>query len=359
MTSLRRERREAMSSPDLTALMEGDPAAELVETLPARWYTDPAIWQRERWPIFGQSWVLVAYEYQLRNVGDYVTENLAGWPLFIRRTEQGLTAFQNLCPHRAGPLVFDGEGCSKNLICKYHGWAFNSQGKLLSARDFGAELPEQMDLTPVQVGAWRGMVFVCLDPEAPSLTEWLAEFPPEIAHLPIETYEFHSRSVRHVASNWKTYADNFLEGYHVPTTHPAMSRDADALNYRVEYRGDPRWNIHTMPPRDDSTFGVFGWFWPSFGFDVFPGGFAVERWLPRGHDHMDLYFEYFFHPDAEGVEDIVKFSEEVADEDARMCEHVQRNLVAGSYDIGLLSPKWEYPLAVFQRMVRDAVGPLD
>lgn len=45
-----------------------------------------------------------------------------------------------------------------------------------------------------------------------------------------------------------------------------------------------------------------------------------------GHDRMDLYLEYFLHPDA------------------------------GSYDVG---PKWEYPLAVFHRMVRDAVGPLD
>jgi hypothetical protein len=63
--------------------------------------------------------------------------------------------------------------------------------------------------------------------------------------------------------------------------------------------------------------------------------------------------------DAPGVEEIVKFSEEVADEDARMCEHVQRNLDAGRYDTGVLSPKWEYPLAVFHGMVRDAVSSFD
>ena len=138
-----------------------------------------------------------------------------------------------------------------------------------------------------------------------------------------------------------------------------MSRDADALNYKVVYKGDPRWNIHTMPPRDASTFSVFGYFWPTFAFDVFPGGFAVERWLPRGHTHSDLIFEYFFADDADGVEEIVKFSEEVADEDARMCEHVQRNLDAGNYDTGVLSPKWEYPLGIFHGMVRDAVGAVD
>ena len=143
---------------------------ELTETLPARWYRDPEIWQRERWPIFGSNWIHIAYDRQLRNSGDYVTENLAGWPIFIRRTDSGgLMAFYNLCPHRAGPLVFDGEGCSKNLVCKYHGWAFNAEGKLLSARDFGAPAPENMDLTTIQVASWRGMVFVCLNPATPPL----------------------------------------------------------------------------------------------------------------------------------------------------------------------------------------------
>jgi hypothetical protein len=48
----------------------------------------------------------------------------------------------------------------------------------------------------------------------------------------------------------------------------------------------------------------------------------------------------------------------VADEDARMCEHVQRNLDAGNYNTGLLSPKWEYSLSVFHTMIREAVGPV-
>jgi len=139
-----------------------------------------------------------------------------------------------------------------------------------------------------------------------------------------------------------------------------MARDADAMHYEVRYKGDPRWNTHVMPPRHEgSTFGVFGWFWPTYAYDIFPNGFAVERWLPRGHDHCDLYFEYFFDDHAEDIEGVIKFSEEVADEDARMCEHVQRNLDAGLYSTGRLSPKWEYPLVSFHELVREAVGDLD
>ncbi len=360
MTSLRHVRVDLPRPPGREAASIASGAVELVDTLPARWYTDPAIFERERWPIFGSTWVHIAYDHQLRNPGDYVTENLAGWPIFVRRSDDGeLRGFYNLCPHRAGPIVWEGEGCSANLVCRYHGWAFATDGSLLNARDFGCPAPPDMDLTPIQVASWRGMVFVCLNPTVAPLLEWLGAFPDEVAEYPIESYRFHSRTVRNVRCNWKTYGDNFMEGYHLPTVHPAMSRDADALHYEVIFKGDPRWNIHVMPPRDHSTFGVFGYFWPTFAFDVFPGGFAVERWLPRGHGHTDLIFEYFFADDTDDIEGTVKFSEEVADEDARVCEHVQRNLDAGHYDMGVLSPKWEHGLKVFHQLVRDAVGPID
>ena len=75
--------------------------------------------------------------------------------------------------------------------------------------------------------------------------------------------------------------------------------------------------------------------------------------------HSELIFEYFFADDADDVEAIVKFSEEVADEDVRVCEHVQRNLDAGNYHTGFLSPKWERGVGVFQQLVRDAVGRID
>jgi len=332
----------------------------LTETLPARWYSDPGVFDRERWPIFGSSWIHVAYDFQLRNNGDYVTENLAGWPIFIRRGDDGqLRGFYNLCPHRAGPIVWDGAGCRPNMVCRYHGWAFNTDGTLRNARDFGCPAPDNMDLTPIQVGSFRGMVFVCLNPDVAPLHEWLGDFPKEVEQYPLESYTFHSRSSRLLDCNWKTYGDNFVEGYHLPTVHPAMSRDADAMHYEIIFKGDDRWNIHVMPPRDESTFGVFGYFWPTFAFDVFPGGFAVERWLPRGHDKTELIFEYFFDDDAKDVEEIVKFSEEVADEDGRVVEHVQRNLNAGMYNTGFLSPKWEHALGVFHKLVRTAVGELD
>jgi len=84
---------------------------------------------------------------------------------------------------------------------------------------------------------------------------------------------------------------------------------------------------------------------------------AVERWLPVGKGRTDLIFEYFFADDAPDVEETVKASEEVADEDMRVAEFVQKNLEGGLYDTGWLSPRHENALADFHEMVRAAVDP--
>ena len=34
--------------------------------------------------------------------------------------------------------------------------------------------------------------------------------------------------------NWKTYVDNYLEGYHLPSVHPGLNRELDYNAYTVE-----------------------------------------------------------------------------------------------------------------------------
>jgi len=330
----------------------------LIETLQPEYYLDHNVWEIERREIFAKSWVMVGLDHDLSRPGDYITEDVAGWPIFVQRTDNGLIAFHNVCPHRAGPIVWEGGGHQPNLVCRYHGWAFDKQGALINARDFGADAPPGACLSAVRAQVWRGFVFVCLDPTTPDLMEWLGDFPAFCEAYPSDGYRFHSRTVRRMAMNWKIYNDNFLEGYHVPLVHPGMSRNIEAVSYRVEHHGDPRWNIHTAPQRDGVNWsGVWGYFYPLFSFDIFPGGMAVERWLPVGKDRTDLIFEYFFADDAPDVEATVKSSEEVADEDARVAEMVQKNLMAGVYRTGWLSPRHENGLADFHAMVRAAVDP--
>ena len=278
-------------------------------TLSADWYVNSEIYEHERQSVFGDSWVHVGYDSDIPNVGDVLSESVAEVEIEVVRTQSGL-------------LV-------------------------------ATALTGSMNHELILVDSFRGIIFVALDTSSCSLVEWLDQFPTALVDLPLEKLVFHSRTIRRVECNWKTYTDNFLEGYHVPSVHPEMARDADASNYSVILGDDRRWNVHVMPPRGDSVFGMFGWLYPTFAFNVVPGGWAVERWLPRGHNEIDLYFEYFFEPGAPNLERIHAMNEIVAEEDVRICEAVQRNLESGVYSEGLLSPKWEEPLLVFHDMMRE------
>ncbi len=336
----------------------------LVESLPASAYCSEAMYQAERERVFRPAWLLAGYSYQFKQPGDYLADVFAEWPVFIQLgDDMQLRAFHNVCAHRAGPIVWDGTGRQANLVCRYHGWAYEQGGGLRSARDFGAEDVGAMDppcdgLLTVRVQTWRSMVFICMDSTTPDLIAWLGDFPKECEPYPIESYEFHSRSVHPMDCNWKTYADNFLEGYHVPLVHPGLNRQVEGLSYRVTTKGDRRWNLHVAARRHDDTefTGVFLWFWPNFSVNIFRGGFAVERWVPRGFDKSDLIFEYFFEPNHPEADDIVVTSELVCMEDLAIAEAVQRNLRSGAYDRGYLSPRHENGLADFKQLLEEVLA---
>jgi choline monooxygenase len=327
-------------------------------TLPAAWYLDESTYEVERRGVFARSWLVFAFAHQLIAPGDYVAADIAGFPIFVRRHEDGLQGFVNVCPHRAGPIVWPGSGQATNLVCRYHGWAFDGAGALRSARDFGGDVPNGLGLRPVRVATWRGIVFVNLDPDAEGLEALLADLPTMAAAFPMESYQHHSQVVHRMAANWKAYADNYLEGYHIPLMHPVLNQEVDTRRYEVTVHAGGRWHQHHVPARDGApAVGAWAYVWPNLALNLYPDGMSVERFLPRGAREVDVVLDYFFADvTAAGVAGSVASSERLMDEDRRVVEAVQRNLAAGTYIRGVLSPRHEHGVAAFQRLVREAVA---
>ncbi|HET6950902.1 MAG TPA: Rieske 2Fe-2S domain-containing protein [Acidimicrobiales bacterium] len=161
-------------------------AAPPATALPSAWYHDPAVLERERQSVFAREWQLVARAGQLQAPGDHVAVGVAGWPVVVLVGPDGdLRGFHNVCRHRAGPLVWDANGGCRSLVCRYHGWAYDLEGRLVSARDFGEAAldPADLSLYPVTVDTWRGLVFVRLERDGPGLvTPWGDSPPPVRGH---------------------------------------------------------------------------------------------------------------------------------------------------------------------------------
>jgi choline monooxygenase len=314
----------------------------------------------DRAQILRRTWQFVGHEAMAPNPGDYLAEEIGGAPVVVvRGAEGGLAAFHNFCRHRAGALVGDGAGnCGEAFTCRYHGWRYALDGRLRAATDFGSAPgfdPRQYGLFPVKVETWRGLVFVNLDLAADPLAEALGPLAAAwAADLP--SYPLTERRTHHIGCNWKTYVENYLEGYHLPMVHPEFDADVVVADYKVEIEGQVV--FHSAPARDGSVnAGLWAWLWPNLAINTYRHGYMVERMTAVGAEATRLDYFYFFDPTRTAeLADMFVVSDRVTAQDKQVCEEVQRNLRTGIYRGGVLSPKHEQGVAWFQQRVAEAHG---
>lgn len=359
---------EAVEGPGMTA--NGQDGAP--ETLPASWYHDPEVYARERQAIFRRHWWVVAREAQLGAAGAYVTGECAGWPLFVLRGRDGaLRGFHNVCRHRAGPLLREGEGRCSALSCRYHGWRYDLEGRLKSAPglDLGRDLdPADFSLHPVRVATWNGLVFACIDAEAPDLADWLGDIVGIADGFPaLSDMAFQGEIVKEGATNWKAYGDNSCEGYHVKLVHGDLGQSVPEEQVEIrpyENGAFVGFDVTYRPSEADPSRRGRG-FW----IYKFPGlllhfsdyAFNLESVIPTGPRGLRLV-RWFWCAEALAAERgtsaraAIESAEQVMGEDLEICELVQKNLEAGVYQSGRLSPTEEVGTIYFQQLVRAALG---
>jgi choline monooxygenase len=344
-------------------------------TLSAALYVDPAVAAQEKERIFARTWQVVGNREQVARPGDYFTTQLVGEPLLIvRGADLQLRGFYNVCRHRAGPPA-EGCGSRKLFRCIYHGWTYNLDGSLNHAteiegvKDFN---PADFALTPVRCEEWFNIVFVNLDPDARPLSENLGDLPQQAEHFPFQTMKLFERRTYDMKCNWKTYVDNYLEGYHLPTVHPGLNRELDFNAYMVEpYAHHVRqWSPIRGAQAGDATprryqeareglTTEYFWAFPNWMLNCYPDNVSLNIVLPVDAEHSVAIFEWYL-PEkdlaSEAAKASVRFSDEIQLEDVGICEAVQKNLHSRSYQRGRFSAKQEKGVHAFHRMYAAAMN---
>ena len=222
-------------------------------------------------------------------------------------------------------------GCRAS--CRYHGWAYGLDGRLRSARLRPTDGWDPAGVAGAAVDDWRGLVFVNLglDRRVP-LLEALGTFADQCEPYPMEDLVPTQEVEHELACNWKAYADNYLEGYHIPLVHPGLNKEIDARRYVVDVDERHRWVRHSAPARDGAVnAGRWLWRWPNLALNLYPGGMNVERYDPVAPDRTARYSYSFLRPDDhEASEAVLRMSAQVTAEDAAICESVQRNLASSA-----------------------------
>jgi choline monooxygenase len=344
-------------------------------TLPSSLYVDPATVTEENDKIFSRSWQVVAHHDQVSGPGDYVTTQLVGEPLLVvRGADHKVRGFYNVCRHRAGPPA-EGCGSRKLFRCIYHGWTYNLDGSLNHATEIeGVEgfKAEDFALAPVRCEEWFNLIFVNLDPDAQPLAESLGELALQAERFPFQTMKLFERRTYEMKCNWKTYVDNYLEGYHLPTVHPSLNRELDFNAYTVEpYAHHVRqWSpIRGAQPGDatprryqEAREGLttdYFWAFPNWMLNCYPDNVSLNIVLPVEAERSLAIFEWYL-PEKDlgsaAARASVRFSDEIQLEDVAICEAVQKNLRSRSYQRGRFSVKQEKGVHAFHRMYADAMN---
>ena len=96
-------------------------------------YRSAAIFEREKQLIFSKCWLYVGHASEVPNKGDFVARTVGGGDLIFMRGRSGeVAAFFNSCTHRGTRVCREKRGTAKSFACPYHGWVYNTEGRLVS-----------------------------------------------------------------------------------------------------------------------------------------------------------------------------------------------------------------------------------
>jgi len=345
------EREKSISAEKLFEGWDDRPARSLSMHKDA--YIDPQWLEVERKEIFHRSWQFLCHEESLRKAGQYVALNIEGQSIVAIRGKDGeLRAFYNVCKHRGHELL-KGSGETKRVICPYHAWSYDLDGRFLEARqsrfidDFNAD---DFCLDPVRIETFCHLVFVNLDPAAPPLAEQSGNLAQEIMyHAPdLGRLTFAHRLTYTIKANWKSVVDNFLECYHCPVAHKDFCTLIEMDTYKVETHGIYSSHMAKAGRNDNNAYRTDGasvtdhavWYlWPNTTLMRYPGrgNFMVWRFYPNGPEETYEEFDFFFES-AELMEEekeAIRFIDDVLQpEDIGLVESVQRGMQTPAYQQG-------------------------
>ena len=354
-------------------------------SLPGWVYHDPEFFEAEKRAFLRCAPQVVCHQSEILEPGDWRTLEYLGESVIVIRGDDGqLRAFANVCRHRGSRLLDGGAGCARVLTCPYHGWSYARDGRLVGVphRDeYPGLRAEVHGLFPIALENWRGFLFVTLERGAPSVAEMMAPYDAEVAPYRFQDLRVIGRvTIRARELNWKTIADNYSDGLHIPIGHPGLTR-LFGRNYRIEanahvdrMEGDllekqsanpserayqrllPR--VEHLPESHQRKWLYYKLF-PNVAFDIYPDQVDFMQFLPvSGTETVIREISYALPDDRREMHAARhlnwRINRRVNAEDTQLITRVQLGMQSPSYRPGPLGTS-EVCLRSFARKLRKLI----
>jgi nitrite reductase/ring-hydroxylating ferredoxin subunit len=174
-------------------------------SLEQKFYTDPDYYKLDLENIFYRDWLFVGHDCELPKTGSYMTVQVGAYPVVIVRDAQGgIRAFHNSCRHRGSRICSAEKGTAAKLVCPYHQWTYELDGRLLFARQVGPDFkPAEYGLKQVHCETVAGYIYICVADEAPDFASFRNLVEPYLAPHNIKDAKVAFESSIIEKGNWK------------------------------------------------------------------------------------------------------------------------------------------------------------
>lgn len=309
-------------------------------------YADPDLYRREQERIFsGPSWSYVGLAAEVPEPGDFRTTAIGERPVILLRDEAGvLRVLENRCAHRGVRLCRFETGNARRLVCPYHQWTYDLEGRLRGVpfrRGVQGKggMPDDFregdhGLRALAVHERHGVVFASFDPSVPPFETFLG-----VRMLGWFDRVFDGRALRvlgamrqRIRGNWKLMFENIKDPYHASLLHVflvsfglfradqpsavemdesgrhsvliscrgeqrASAATAEMKSFRADLRlADPRLLDPVREFPGDATV-VMQTLWPNLIVQQQSNTLATRQLVTRGPGAFDLVWTFFGYAD--------------------------------------------------------------
>ena len=208
-------------------------------SLPQPFYNDARLFALDMQEVFEKEWLFAGMACEIPAKGNFMTLEIGDNPVVIVRGGEGqIHAFHNVCRHRGSRLCTKDKGKVAKLVCPYHQWTYELDGRLLFAgSDMGTDFDlNQFGLKPVSVRTAGGFVFINLSDNPPAIDDFLVTLEHYLEPYQMDNVKVAVESSIVEQANWKLVIENNRECYHCNGSHPEL------LNSLIEFDDteDPR-----------------------------------------------------------------------------------------------------------------------
>jgi glycine betaine catabolism A len=373
-------------------------------SLPQPFYNDPRLFALDMQEIFEKEWLFAGMTCEIPAKGNYLTLEIGDNPVILVRGNDGAVhGFHNVCRHRGSRLCVSEKGKVAKLVCPYHQWTYELDGRLLFA---GSDMGDNFDLSayglkPVQVKTGGGFIFVSLAEEPPAIDDFLTTLNHYLEPYDMENTKVAVESSIVEQANWKLVIENNRECYHCNGAHPELLNSLQEFDDTDDPRATPAYKTLVAKKQADWDEQQVPWQLKRFGrrnrltrtplldgvvsmttdgrtacnklmgrlespdlgslrilhlpnsWNHFLGDHAIVfRVLPLGPQETLVTTKWLVHKDAvEGVdyhtETLRRVWDATNDQDRRLAEENQRGINSKAYEPGPYSETYEFGVIDF------------